>query len=153
MERFIAIQQDDFNVQAEYDALCKSNSTDGAVVFFVGRVRDTNVGDDVVKMVLEHYPAMTESVLNDIVVEAGKRWQLSRVRVIHRYGPLSPSDQIVFVATSSPHRESAFLGAQFIMDFLKTQAPFWKKETTSEGERWVEAKADDEEKAFSWEKP
>lgn len=152
MENSISVQQDDFNVQAEYDALCKSNTTDGAVVFFVGRVRDTNVGDDVVKMILEHYPAMTEKVLNDIVEEAGKRWQLSRVRVIHRYGSLYPADQIVFVATSSPHRESAFMGAQFIMDFLKTKAPFWKKETTQEGERWVDAKPDDKDKEEAWQK-
>ena len=123
---------------------------DGAVVFFVGRVRDLNEGDSVFKMTLEHYPGMTEKSLEAIVEQAKARWALNRVRIIHRVGELHPADQIVFVGVSSPHRQAAFEGAQFIMDFLKTQAPFWKKEATSVGDRWVEAKSTDDEKARSW---
>ncbi|MDX1341503.1 MAG: molybdopterin synthase catalytic subunit MoaE [Reinekea sp.] len=146
----ISVQTEDFNVQDEYDAVCQQNSDDGAVVFFVGRVRDLNQGDAVFSMTLEHYPGMTESALADIISEAQQRWPLNRVRVVHRVGPLQPSDQIVFVATSSPHREAAFAGAEFIMDYLKTRAPFWKKESTDKGERWVDAKDSDAEKADTW---
>ncbi|WP_196157448.1 molybdopterin synthase catalytic subunit MoaE [Reinekea sp. G2M2-21] len=146
----ISVQTEDFNVQDEYDAVCQQNNDDGAVVFFVGRVRDLNQGDAVFSMTLEHYPGMTESALADIISEAQQRWPLNRVRVVHRVGPLQPSDQIVFVATSSPHREAAFAGAEFIMDYLKTRAPFWKKESTDKGERWVDAKDSDAKKADTW---
>jgi molybdopterin synthase catalytic subunit len=146
----ISVQEADFNIQEEYDALCHANAEDGAVVFFVGRVRDINDGDNVYAMTLEHYPGMTEKCLEDIVAQAQKKWPLNRVRVIHRVGNLLPADQIVFVATASPHRDAAFAGAQFIMDYLKTQAPFWKKEKVEEGSRWVDAKSSDEDKANSW---
>ena len=146
----ITVQTTDFNIQSEYDALCDGNCDDGAVVFFVGRVRDLNEGDSVFKMTLEHYPGMTEKSLEAIVEQAKARWALNRVRIIHRVGELHPADQIVFVGVSSPHRQAAFEGAEFIMDFLKTQAPFWKKEATSVGDRWVEAKSTDDEKARSW---
>lgn len=146
----ICVQETDFNIQQEYDALCEHNADDGAVVFFVGRVRDLNEGDEVFSMFLEHYPGMTEKALAEIVLDAKNRWTLNRVRVIHRIGELKPADQIVFVGVSSPHREEAFQGAQFIMDYLKTKAPFWKKEATDAGERWVDAKASDEDKEKRW---
>jgi len=146
----ISVQTEDFLVQNEYDQMCLTNTEDGAIVFFVGRVRDLNDGDDVYSMTLEHYPGMTEKSLHDIVEQAKSRWALSRVRVIHRVGQLTPADQIVFVATASPHRDAAFAGAQFIMDFLKTQAPFWKKESTQKGDRWVDAKESDNKKAGTW---
>ena len=146
----VAVQTEDFIIQQEYDRLCQQNTNDGAVVFFVGRVRDLNEGDAVYKMTLEHYPGMTEKALTEIVTIARNRWPLTRVRVVHRVGELHPSDQIVFVGASSPHRQAAFEGAQFIMDYLKTQAPFWKKEATAQGDQWVEAKRSDEEKANSW---
>jgi molybdopterin synthase catalytic subunit len=148
----IQVQEADFLIQQEYDVLCANNTDDGAVVFFVGRVRDLNEGDEVFSMSLEHYPGMTEKALAEIVNEAQDRWTLNRVRVIHRVGELKPSDQIVFVGVSSPHREEAFQGAQFIMDYLKTQAPFWKKEATGAGERWVDAKASDADKETRWSK-
>ena len=146
----IAVQAADFSVQQEYDRICSDNSADGAVVFFVGRVRDLNAGEAVYAMTLEHYPGMTEQSLLAIVSEAQARWPLSRVRVIHRVGQLAPADQIVFVATASPHREAAFAGAQFIMDWLKTRAPIWKKETTERGEHWLQAKTSDADKAEQW---
>lgn len=146
----ISVQTEDFNIQQEYDELCMANAQDGAVVFFVGRVRDINQGDDVFSMTLEHYPGMTEKSLQTIVEQAKERWPLNRVRIIHRVGELLPADQIVFVAAASPHREAAFSGAQFIMDYLKTEAPFWKKESVPEGERWVEHKESDQQQADKW---
>ena len=146
----IAVQTADFSVQEEYDRICAHNSADGGVVFFVGRVRDLNEGEAVYAMTLEHYPGMTEQSLMAIVSEAQTRWPLSRVRVIHRVGPLTPGEQIVFVATASPHRDAAFAGAQFIMDWLKTRAPIWKKENTERGEHWLEAKLSDADKADQW---
>jgi molybdopterin synthase catalytic subunit len=146
----ISVQEADFNIQQEYDSVCDDNTEDGAVVFFVGRVRDLNEGDDVHAMTLEHYPGMTEKSLHTIVEQAQQRWPLNRVRVIHRVGELRPADQIVFVAVTSPHRNAAFEGAQFIMDYLKTQAPFWKKETVESGSRWVESKSSDTDKANQW---
>ncbi|MEJ2066052.1 MAG: molybdopterin synthase catalytic subunit MoaE, partial [Reinekea sp.] len=118
--------------------------------FFVGRVRDLNDNDNVYAMTLEHYPGMTEKSLHAIAEQARQRWPLNRIRIIHRVGRMLPADQIVFVAASSPHRQAAFAGVQFIMDYLKTQAPFWKKEETPGGSRWVEAKESDEEKAKQW---
>ncbi len=146
----VAVQTEDFNVQEQYDLLCQQNSKDGAVVFFVGRVRDYNDGDEVSDLLLEHYPGMTEKCISDIVVQAQKRWALNRVRVIHRVGLMTTAEQIVFVGVSSPHRGDSFKGAEFIMDYLKTQAPFWKKESTASGERWVEAKQGDNVKADKW---
>ncbi|EAR08186.1 molybdopterin synthase catalytic subunit MoaE [Reinekea blandensis] len=146
----IRVQQDDFSVQREYDGLCRENTDDGAVVFFVGRVRDLNEGDTVTGMFLEHYPGMTEKTLQSIADEARHRWPLNRIRIVHRVGALNPSDQIVFVGVSSPHRGAAFDGAQYIMDFLKTRAPFWKKESTPEGDRWVDARSSDTEQENRW---
>ena len=147
---FIQVQADDFAVEAEYQALIEHNCTDGAVVTFVGRVRDFNVQTPVTALELEHYPAMTAKVLEDIVEQARERWSLGRVRLIHRVGQLSLGDQIVFVGVTTPHRGDAFAATEFIVDFLKTQAPFWKKETTAEGKRWVQPRSADVAKAKQW---
>ena len=147
---FIKIQEQDFNIQQEYNALCQGNSQDGAVVLFVGRVRDFNDGESVTEMELEHYSGMAEKCLEEIVAKARERWEINRVRVIHRVGWLSQSDQIVLVGTSSSHRGSAYAANEFIMDYLKTDAPFWKKEISEKGERWVEARSKDEEQKKRW---
>ncbi|WMC12003.1 molybdopterin synthase catalytic subunit MoaE [Oceanimonas pelagia] len=145
----IRVQTGDFCLATEYDALSRSHQT-GAVVTFVGKVRDMNQGDAVSGMTLEHYPGMTEHALENIVAEAKSRWPLLECRVIHRVGALELGDQIVFVGVASAHREAAFAACHFIMDYLKTRAPFWKKERTSEGERWVDAKDSDTEAAKKW---
>ncbi|ALS97995.1 molybdopterin synthase catalytic subunit MoaE [Lacimicrobium alkaliphilum] len=147
---FIAVQTDDFSLAAEYEKLSANNSSDGAVVTFAGLVRDVNQGQCITSLTLEHYPAMTEKALQEIVREARLRWQLGRVRVIHRVGKLALSEQIVFVGVSSRHRGDAFAACEFIMDYLKTRAPFWKKEQTENGEHWVEAKTSDQQKAQQW---
>jgi len=122
----------------------------GALVSFVGQVRDLNDGAIVSSMHLEHYPGMTEKALTGIVNQAMQRWALADALVIHRYGDLKPMDQIVLVVVASAHRQSAFAACEFIMDYLKTEAPFWKKESTPEGERWVDAKAVDEAAKHRW---
>lgn len=146
----ISVQTDDFSLDQEYQRLTKDNTSDGAVVTFVGMVRDFNDGSDVDGLYLEHYPGMTEKCLADISNQAKTRWTLGRVRIIHRVGQLDLGDQIVFVGVTSKHRGSAFEACEFIMDYLKTQAPFWKKETTTEGQRWVEAKQTDQDTADKW---
>lgn len=146
----ISVQNEDFSVDAQYRALIADNVSDGAVVTFVGMVRDFNDGSDVEGLFLEHYPGMTEKCLEDIVEQAKQRWSLGRVRVIHRVGQLALGDQIVFVGVTGRHRGESFEACEFIMDYLKTQAPFWKKETTTSGERWVEAKQADQQKADKW---
>lgn len=146
----ILVQTADFSVATEYDWLVSGNTRDGAVVSFVGRMRDLNLGDPVTAMELEHYPGMTEKSLQALVAEARGRWQLGRVGLIHRVGRLEPGDQIVWVGTTSPHRGDAFAAADFIMDALKTRAPFWKKEITAEGERWLEARNSDAERVRRW---
>jgi molybdopterin synthase catalytic subunit len=146
----ISVQNEDFSVDAQYRALIADNVSDGAVVTFVGMVRDFNDGSDVEGLFLEHYPGMTEKCLEDIVEQAKQRWSLGRVRVIHRVGQLALGDQIVFVGVTGRHRGESFEACEFIMDYLKTQAPFWKKETTTSGERWVEAKQTDQQKADKW---
>lgn len=151
--RYISVQEHDFDIATEYEGLCAGNSQDGAVVFFVGRMRDLNIGLTVSKMTLEHYPGMTEKSLASIVDQAEQRWPINRVRLVHRVGELEPADQIVFVGVSSPHRQAAFAATEFIMDFLKTKAPFWKKENTDQGERWVEARESDVERARHWNNP
>lgn len=145
----ISIQEHDFSVSEEYLYLTENNH-DGAIVTFSGRVRDLNLGDDVVGLTLEHYPEMTEKVLIEIANEAKLRWQLSLVRIIHRVGVLGVGDQIVFVGISSPHRKDAFAACEFIMDQLKTRAPFWKKEQLINESRWVESKESDDIAAKSW---
>ncbi len=147
----ICVQQNDFDVGQEYSALIAGNAAAGAVVFFVGRVRDFNDGRLVAGLSLEHYPGMTEKILEQILTEAKLRWDLVSARIIHRVGELRLGDQIVFVGVTSAHREHAFQAAEFLMDFLKTRAPFWKKEITQEGENvWVEPKNKDGEAAERW---
>lgn len=145
----IRVQEADFDIGAEYARL--AGRTDiGAIVQFIGRVRDRNDGQGVARMTLEHYPGMTEKVLTDIAQRAADRWALQAVTVIHRVGPLNPADQIVLVQTASAHREHAFAAAEAIMDFLKNEAPFWKREDTDAGSRWVEAHARDADALHRW---
>ena len=146
----VQVQAEDFDVSQAYLWLRNNQHQDGAIVTFVGLVRDMNAGEQVEKLCLEHYPAMAQSSLESIAQEAYSRWQLAKVSVIHRFGELDLGDQIVFVGVTSKHRGHAFEAAEFIMDFLKTQAPFWKKEQTTNGMRWVEAKPSDKEKRQSW---
>ena len=146
----ISVQSQDFDFAHEYQKLRDSSDSDGALVTFVGLVRDMNLQKSVSGLFLEHYPAMTEKALNSIVENARAKWQLGSVSVIHRVGQLKVSEQIVFVGVTSQHRQSAFRANEFIMDYLKTQAPFWKKETTSEGDKWIEAKASDIKKSQDW---
>jgi len=149
----ISVQTEDFDVSSELAALRADDASIGAVVNFVGLVRDRNDGAQVAAMTLEHYPGMTERALEKIVVEAGERWSLAAARVIHRVGTLHAQDQIVMVATASPHRGDAFEACAFIMDYLKTRAPFWKREDTPAGSRWVEARESDDDAAARWDKP
>lgn len=149
----ISVQEHDFDVSTELAAMRAGDASIGAIVNFVGLVRDRNDGAQVAAMTLEHYPGMTERALEKIVVEAGTRWSLNAVRVIHRVGTLRTEDQIVLVATASAHRGDAFAACAFIMDYLKTRAPFWKREDTPAGSRWVEARATDDDAAARWEPP
>jgi len=139
----IAVQREDFELGAEVRKLSRQSRSIGAVASFVGVVRE-------VPMTLEHYPGMTERAIEKIVEDAKGRWQVMDCTVIHRYGALRPGDQIVMVAVASAHRGDAFAACEFIMDYLKTQAPFWKKEQTARGSRWVEAKASDDQAAERW---
>ena len=148
--KFISVQQADFDIAYEYAELRRDNRADGAVVFFTGLVREMNQGSEVSGLTLEHYPGMTEKALQQIVNDACARWPLNRVRLIHRVGTLQISDQIVFVGVSSSHREAAFEACHFIMDFLKNRAPFWKKEVTNSGERWVDALEKDRTAMDKW---
>ena len=138
----ISVQAEDFDAGLEIRNVSRNNSI-GAVASFVGLVRDS-------AMTLEHYPGMTERAIGKIVAEAQSRWQVIDCAVIHRYGELQPNDQIVLVVVASGHRGDAFAACEFIMDYLKTQAPFWKKEQTADGARWVEAKASDDTTADRW---
>lgn len=150
MADLIKVQSEDFNVAEEYQRLTQGNQQDGAVVFFVGLVRDFNQAQSIKSLTLEHYPAMTEKVLNKIVEQARDKWPLGRISVVHRVGTMQLGEQIVFVGVTSQHRQAAFEAGQFIMDILKTQAPFWKKEQTEQGNHWVDAKESDQEQAKSW---
>ena len=145
----ISIQVEDFNPGHEYECL-EGNKSSGAIVTFTGTVRDMNLGDEVGGLFLEHYPGMTEKALQEIIDEAMERWELQVVRVIHRIGQMHPGDRIVFVGVASAHRKEAFAACEFIMDYLKTRAPFWKKETTPEGDRWVDERESDQEAADRW---
>jgi len=149
----IRVQQADFDLSHELAALRAGDGRVGAVVSFVGTVRDLNDGSIVSEMELEHYPGMTEKALADIVEQARARWPLLGVLVIHRVGPLAPLDQIVLVACTSAHRGEAFAACEFIMDYLKTDAPFWKKEQTPGGARWVDARASDDSAKRKWMPP
>lgn len=146
----ISIQENDFTISEETQLLEKDNHCDGALVTFTGRVRNKNLGDDVLALHLEHYPGMTEKSLEAIIVQAKSRWPINRIKVIHRIGTLTVGEQIVFVGVTSPHRKAAFDACEFIMDYLKVDAPFWKKEVTSQGERWLDAKESDKNKARNW---
>jgi molybdopterin synthase catalytic subunit len=144
------VQQEDFDVGAEIAAFRRANAGIGAIASFIGLVRDVNEGDAIAGMSLEHYPGMTEKALAAIIEEAKQRWDIIDALVIHRVGALKPLDQIVLVVVSSAHRGASFAACEFIMDYLKTRAPFWKKERTAEGARWVEARASDDQAAERW---
>lgn len=146
----IQIQQADFDVGAIYNQL-RQTTRAGAVVTFTGLVRDFNQDSSIQTMTLEHYPGMTDKVLSQIEQDARQRWPLEQVVIIHRVGELHPSDQIVLVAVSSAHRQAAFAACEFIMDLLKTQAPFWKKEQTDAGSHWVAARESDQQQVKRWE--
>ncbi len=147
----ISIQQNDFNVGDEYAALVANDTAAGAVVTFVGRVRDLNLAREVRGLQLEHYPGMTEKSLQEIVVQAQSRWKILRWRIIHRIGNLYLGDNIVFVGVSCSHREDAFHTAEFLMDYLKTRAPFWKKELTADGSVWLDSQEKDQQAMQRWE--
>ncbi|SDS72638.1 molybdopterin synthase subunit MoaE [Pseudomonas asplenii] len=147
----VRIQAGAFDPGAEVNALHAANLGIGAVVSFVGYVRDFNDGRDVAGMFLEHYPGMTEKALGKIVAQADQRWPLLRLEVLHRVGALEPGEPIVFVGVASAHRQAAFDACNFVMDYLKTRAPFWKKEHTDEGPRWVEGRASDQAAVERWE--
>ncbi|MBR7800021.1 molybdenum cofactor biosynthesis protein MoaE [Undibacterium fentianense] len=146
----IAVQIEDFDVSHELAELRKKNPAIGAIVNFVGLVRDVNEGQKISAMALEHYPGMTEKSLQDIAKRAIDRWQLCDALIIHRIGNLQLMDQIVMVAAASAHRGDAFAACEFMMDYLKTEAPFWKKESTQAGERWVDAREADEVALQKW---
>ena len=146
----VRVQAEDFDVGRELDSLTRARTDVGGLASFVGLVRKANDGQDVQGMTLEHYPGMTEKALEDICAQAHARWDLIDTVVIHRVGRLVPGDRIVLVGVASAHRGEAFEACEFIMDFLKTRAPFWKREDTSAGPRWVEAKASDDAAAGRW---
>ncbi|HEX4857896.1 MAG TPA: molybdenum cofactor biosynthesis protein MoaE [Usitatibacteraceae bacterium] len=149
----IRVQIGDFDLSAESRALRAANPKIGAIAAFIGLVRDINDDAGVEVLTLEHYPGMTEKALAGIVAQAATRWDVIDAAVIHRVGTLKPLDQIVLVLVASGHRADAFRACEFIMDYLKTEAPFWKKETTAEGVRWVDARASDEEARERWSAP
>lgn len=146
----VSIQTGDFDLSDEVAALRAGDAGVGAVAAFVGTVRDRNDGSGVAGMELEHYPGMTEKAIEAMIDEAARRFDIRAARVIHRVGALRPTDQIVLVAVASAHRGQAFQACEFLMDYLKTQAPFWKKETTAEGARWVDARVADDAALARW---
>jgi molybdopterin synthase catalytic subunit len=146
----VRVQTGDFDLGIEVARLREGDARVGAVVAFVGTVRDLNDGAQVAAMELEHYPGMTEKALDDIAAQAAARWPLFATLVIHRVGPLLPLDQIVLVAVTAAHRGDAFAACEFIMDYLKTEAPFWKKEDTPDGARWVDARVTDDTARARW---
>ncbi|NHZ44340.1 molybdopterin synthase catalytic subunit MoaE [Massilia aquatica] len=146
----VRVQTADFDLSTEMAALRAQDARIGALVSFVGTVRDMNDGASVAAMELEHYPGMTEQALEKIVAEACERWPLYGALVVHRVGPLAPLDQIVLVACTAAHRGEAFAACEFIIDYLKTDAPFWKKEQTPDGARWVDARVSDDAALAKW---
>jgi molybdopterin synthase catalytic subunit len=148
----VRVQEADFDVSAELASLRQGDARIGAIASFVGLVRDINDGSGVSEMTLEHYPGMTEKALEAIVVEAKGRWDIFDALVIHRVGCLLPTDQIVLVAVSGAHRGETFAACEFIMDYLKTRAPFWKRVVTPEGARWVDAREADDSAAERWQR-
>lgn len=149
----VRVQTEDFDLSTEVRQLRAGRPEVGAVATFIGTVRDINEGASVAEMELEHYPGMTEKALEDIIERARERFKLVDALVIHRVGPLLPQEQIVLVATLSAHRGEAFAACEFIMDYLKSEAPFWKKEQTPEGARWVDARSSDEAALRRWSEP
>ena len=148
----IVIQSEPFDVAAIQDELRANNPAVGALVTFVGLMREMNEGDQVSTMYLEHYPGMTEKALQSIMDEAERRWDLIELKVVHRVGELRPTDAIVLVAVTSAHRGEAFRACEFVIDYLKTRAPFWKKERTQDGDRWVNARHSDSDAERRWNK-
>jgi molybdopterin synthase catalytic subunit len=148
----VRVQVDDFDVSRELAGLLAGDARVGAVAAFIGTVRDVNEASAVASMTLEHYPGMTEKALTAIVDEAKSRWNILDALVIHRVGELGPTDQIVLVGVTGAHRAEAFAACEFIMDYLKTRAPFWKKEATPSGARWVDARAGDDDAAARWDR-
>jgi molybdopterin synthase catalytic subunit len=146
----VSIQTQDFDVSQELAALRSGDARVGAVCSFLGTVRERNDGSSVASMELEHYPGMTEKSISAMMDDAKKRFDIFAARVIHRVGLLHPEDQIVFVAVTSAHRGESFKACEFLMDYLKTQAPFWKKEVTPEGARWVDARVSDDQALARW---
>ncbi|WP_346837343.1 molybdopterin synthase catalytic subunit MoaE [Microbulbifer sp. SAOS-129_SWC] len=146
----IAVQRAPFDVGAEYAQLRADNRADGAAAMFVGSVRDLNLSQSVQRLELEHYPGMTEKVLHEVAERASARWDLGRARIVHRVGVLEPGEDIVFVGASAPHRQAALDACGFMIDWLKTEAPFWKKESGPDGERWVEARQSDHDALEKW---
>ena len=146
----VRVQHEEFDVNAEVARLRAANPRIGAVACFIGVVRDVNDGDTIASMTLEHYPGMTEKALAEIATQARARWQLYDVLIIHRVGELRPTEPIVLVVTTSAHRHDAFAACEFVMDYLKTEAPFWKKEATPSGERWVDARETDDAARERW---
>ena len=146
----VRVQTEDFDLGAELSKLRRANASIGALVSFVGQVRDINDGNAINTLTLEHYPEMTQKALEAIEYEAKTRWQLIDTLIIHRVGTLKTQDQIVLVAITCSHRGDAFKACEFIMDYLKTSAPFWKKEATNQGESWVEAKMSDDHAKARW---
>lgn len=146
----VRIQTDDFDLSHEVAELRAGNAGVGGIVTFVGTVRDLNEGAAVAEMELEHYPGMTEQSIQAIIDQAKARWPIHGALVIHRVGPLKPMDQIVLVAVTAPHRGEAFSACEFIIDYLKTEAPFWKKEQTPDGARWVDARSSDDAALQKW---
>jgi len=146
----VRVQTEDFDISAEIAALRRDNPGIGAIASFIGVVRDVNEGDAVAEMTLEHYPGMTEKSIEDIIAQARGRWNIIGALVIHRVGTLKPLDQIVLVIVTGGHRGDAFAACEFIMDYLKTRAPFWKKEKTNAGARWVDARESDDIAAERW---
>lgn len=145
----IRVQTEDFSLADEYQHL-NTDDHDGAIVTFVGKVRDFNDGSDVTKLTLEHYPGMTETVLEQIEQQARERWPLNKVKIIHRVGTLALGEQIVFIGVTSQHRKAAFEACEFLIDFLKIKAPFWKLEANGTNERWIDAKTSDDLAAKQW---
>ena len=149
----VRVQREDFDIGVEIAAFRRDNPKIGAIASFIGLVRDLNDGDAVACMTLEHYPGMTEKALTGIVDQAKTRWDIFDALVIHRVGELKRLDEIVVVVVTGAHRGAGFAACEFIMDYLKTQAPFWKKEQTAQGARWVEARASDDQAAERWSEP
>lgn len=149
----IRVQSEDFDIGAEVDRLTQGRTDLGAVVTFTGSVRDHAGGKQISEMTLEHYPGMTEQELTRIETQACERWPLQDCLIVHRYGALKPGDRIVLVVTASPHRRAAFEAAEFLMDYLKTSAPFWKRESGPDGAQWVDARESDDEALKRWQSP